>query len=397
MDRRDALITALLLGLLCVAITVVVVVRRDPFSDTNATEPPPPNEPELAGGDDDAELDAFVAEAIDFIEAVRGRSFLVAPVVVVLAEDDFVARVDADFVEAFDESPEELAELNAQYRSTALIGADESIDDVVRRFGEAGILGFYDPGTDELVVREANGLSLLTKSTIVHELVHAFDDQHFDLDREEYDDRTDELPWTFRAVAEGSASWVEEEWRQSLSNAERGDLLEEELAFGDLDILSRFELSFLLLELSPHESGEPFVAGLVDDQGVGALDALFDDPPETSEQIIRPDRFAADEQAIAVPTPPADGAVLYEGAGGQALIEALFTGNFVGVDVVWGGDQMVVWVDEIGRSCLRWDLRSDTAEGLEDLQRGFELWGNAVGSTRVEELDGITIRVDRCA
>ncbi|GJM39075.1 MAG: hypothetical protein DHS20C19_24420 [Acidimicrobiales bacterium] len=398
MERRDALITSILVLVLCVAITAVVIARRDPFSEPFESIPTTTTtEAELAGGNERDELDAFVDEAIAFIEELREAPFVSRPDVVVLTDRAFVERIDADLTADFAADPEMLSIVNAQYRAAALIDPNESIDEVVRSFGEAGILGFYDPSTAELVVREANGLSLLTKSTIVHELVHAYDDQLFDLDRPEYDERTDEIPWTFRAVAEGSATWAENEWQATLSATELDQLFDEELAFGNIDILSQFELSFLLLELSPYEAGEPFVDGLVEAGGVDALAEVLVDPPDTSEQVLDRARYAADEQALDVAAPPADGAVLWSGAGGQALIEALFVGNFVGTDVSWGGDQMTIWLDDVGRSCLRWDLRADTEDGLEELQVGFERWGNAVGQTRVTTVDGITIRVDRCS
>ncbi|MDW3217495.1 MAG: hypothetical protein R8F63_02675 [Acidimicrobiales bacterium] len=397
MERRDALITGALVLVLCVAITALVIARRDPFSEPFAATPTTTTtEAEQTGGDERDELDEFVDEAIAFIEDLRGDPFVSRPEVVVLSDRAFVERIDADLTADFAADPEMLEILNAQYRAAALIGPNESIDEVVRRFGEAGILGFYDPTTAELVVREANGLSLLTKSTIVHELVHAYDDQLFDLDRPEYDERTDEIPWTFRAVAEGSATWAENEWQATLSAAELDRLFDEELAFGNVDILGQFELSFLLLELSPYDAGEPFVDGLVEAGGVDALAEVLIDPPDTSEQVLHRDRYEADEPALDVPAPPADGTVLWTGTGGQALIEALFVGNFVGTDVSWGGDQMTVWLDDLGRGCLRWDLRADTEAGLGELQVGFERWGNAVGQTRVTTVDGVTIRVDRC-
>jgi hypothetical protein len=397
MTRRDAMITAALLAVACLVISVLVVTRRDPFSDpSTALEPDAPT-PSLAGGGDDDELEAFVDEAVAFIEQVRDRVFLERPTIIVLSESEFVARLDADFVEQFDQSPEDVAMYNAQYRALGLIGPLESIDEVVRRFGEAGVLGFYDPATDELVVRERDGLSLLTKSTIVHELVHAFDDQHFDLDRPEYDDLTDEIPWTFSAIAEGSASWVEEEWRGDLSAAERSELQIEELAFGDLDILLAFELACLILEISPYEEGEPFVDHLFETGGNSAIDDALLEPPVSSEHVMEPSRFDADEPVDEVAVPQADGEVLWSGVGGQVLIDALFTGKFIVADIDWGGDQMVVWVDDIGGSCMRWDIRADTEAGGEAMAHGFNEWARLVGSARVEAVDGITLRIERCA
>jgi hypothetical protein len=393
MERREALITGVVLGALCLVIAGLFAYGRSQESPLVADDPAADDGANDAAGVD-GEFDAFVDEAIAFVETTRDRRFITEPRVVTLSEASFVARIRADLASDFADDPEGVEMSNATYRATGLIGPDESIDDVYGRFGEAGVLGFYDPETDELVVRQRAELSLLTKSTIVHELTHAFDDQHFDLDRPEYDDRTDEVAWGFRAVAEGSASWVEAEWEATLSDTEQDDLVREELTFGDPGIFDQFELSFLLLELSPYDYGETFVEHLIDRDGNDALDDALEDPPVTSEQVISPDRYDADEGPIDLAPPPADGEIQYSGLGGQVLIDSLFTGVGVIRNFDWGGDQLVVWTAE-GRSCMRWDVQAeDGATG--SVERAFDEWGSRVGGADVSAIDERTVRIERC-
>jgi hypothetical protein len=394
MERRDALITGVVLGALCLAIAGIFLHARsdDPAPIATDAAPARPATDDVEPVDD--EFETFVDEAIEFVQATRGRRFVTEPLVVALSEAQFVARVRADLAEDFAADPDEVELFNAVYRSIGLIGPDEHIDEVYSRFGEAGILGFYDPETDELVVRQRDELSLLTRSTIVHELTHAFDDQHFDLDRPEYDDRTDEISWGFRAVAEGSASWVEAEWEATLTSDQRDDLFREELSFGDPGIFDAFELSFLLLELSPYEYGEPFVEHLVETGGNDALDEALEDPPITSEQVIFPDRYDAEEGPIVVAPPPAEGEVHFTGLGGQVLIDSIFAGARVARDFEWGGDQIVVFTDG-ERDCFRWDVQAEdgTTEGVE---ASFSAWGAWVGNTEVAPIDDRTVRIERC-
>lgn len=395
MERRDALITGLALGALCLVITAIVAYARSevpalPLDEAGVGELPDPD-PEEEPVD---ELGAFVDEAIDFVAATRGRDFVRDPVVVTLGDAAFVERVLTDLESGFVDDPEAVEMFDATYRATGLIGADETISEVYGRFGAAGILGFYDPETDELVVRQRDELSLLTKSTIVHELTHAFDDQHFDLDRPEYDDRTDEVAWGFLAVAEGSASWVEAEWEATLTETERADLAREEFEFADPSVFDEFEFSFLLLELSPYEHGEAFVEELVEGGGTDALDEALEDPPITSEQVMSPDRYEAEEGPIEMPAPPADGEVLYAGLGGQILIDSLLNGVGVIRSFEWGGDQLVVWTAD-GESCLRWDIQAEDG-GTTQVESSFEQWAARVGSAEVDTVDERTVRVERC-
>lgn len=394
MERREALITGVVLGALCLAITGLFAFGRSNDSALPLNDERPTSAPELPIDAEPDEFDAFVDEAIAFVEMTRGGRFDSDPVVVTLSEAQFVERVRTDLAESFESAPEDVAMFNAVYRSTGMIGANDSIDEVYGQFGEAGILGFYDPETDELVVRQRDELSLMTKSTIVHELTHAFDDQNFDLDRPEYDERTDEIAWGFRAVAEGSASWVEAEWEATLSVGEQQDLFTEELNFGDPGIFDQFELAFLLLELSPYEYGETFVDHLVTTGGNDALDEALEDPPITSEQVIDPDRYDAEEGPIELAVPPADGEVQYSGLGGQVLIDSLFNGVGVRRDFEWGGDQLVVWTDG-GRSCLRWDIQSEDGT-TAPVVASFESWSARAGGASVTTIDERTVRVERC-
>jgi hypothetical protein len=393
MERSEAVITGVVLAGMCGVIAVLVLLGREIGPDVAAS----PVEPSAIEGTIPVltDLDYFVLEAIEFVETTRGRSFVRNPVVLALTEADFVARVEDDFAAGFKDSPEDLEMLNAIYRSTGLISPQQSIDEVLQVFGAAGIIGFYDPETDELVVRQIDDLSLLTKSTIVHELAHAFDDQHFNLDRPEYDDRTDEVPWTFRATAEGSANWVEAAWEATLTEAQRGRLFNEESTFGDPGAFDAFELSYLMLEFSVYELGEAFVEDLIETGGVDALDAALTEPPFTSEQVEEWEAFSIGEIGRLIDPPPADGNVQFEGAGGQVLIRSLFRGNGIFLPFEWGGDQMTVW-DDGGLSCFRWDIQSDTPAGLDTLRELFDQWVATVGSGSVRLLDSATIRVDRC-
>lgn len=344
------------------------------------------------------EVTAFVAEAVSFVEEVRGQDFLEQPVVVVVPDDEFEALLDADLEEFFAEDPGLVEEFTVLYRALRLIDADESIDDEYRAFGGAGVLGFYDPETDELVVREGDGLSLLTKSTIVHELTHAFDDQRFDLDRSEYDDRTDEIGWTFSAVVEGSASHVETAWEATLPDDDRTALELEELSFGDDSDFAEFTYAFLVSELSVYLEGEPYVDRLVRDGGVAALDAALTEPPATSEQVMEERR--ADEAPVAVPLPPADGEIISSGNGGQVLIESLLVGVLPPAAIAaagegWGGDAYVAWRDG-DLSCIRWDLVADTPDDLDDLGEAMKEWAAGDAGASVSVPSPGVVRVESC-
>ena len=89
-------------------------------------------------------------------------------------------------------------------RSVGFFGPDDDMLDVYEVFVSGGVLGVYFPSSDRLLVRSYGELTLSAKATVVHELVHAFDDQHFDLDRPELSAEGD-AAWAFTAAVEGTA------------------------------------------------------------------------------------------------------------------------------------------------------------------------------------------------
>ena len=339
----------------------------------------------------------FVSEAVAFIEDLRGAPFEERPVVVALFDTDFIARVENELEADFAEDPDLVERDTVVQRAIGFIGPDQTSDEVLRQFLAAGVLGFYDPETKELVVRQVAELDLLTKSTIVHELTHAYDDQHFDLDRPELDDDDfTERSWTFGAIAEGSASHVETAWVNALSSLEQSDLRYQESNFGDPGMFASFDFAYLLLQVSVYVEGEPYVDSLVANGGYGALAAAFAELALTSEQIMERDP-AVDTEPVYVPVPPSDGDVVWEGTGGQIVLDSLFSGTFTATEDAatgWGGDAMVVYRAE-GQSCMRWDIVMDSPADEEELIAGLVQWAALRGGA-VSIVDG-RVRLDRCA
>ena len=102
-----------------------------------------------------------------------------------------------------------------------LVEPDADLVESMRSLLGVGVVGFYDPETDELVVRGA-ALTPYVRTTIAHELIHALDDQHLDLDRPEYDEADDEVGFGFSSVVEGNARRIEDAYRDVAQRATSG-------------------------------------------------------------------------------------------------------------------------------------------------------------------------------
>jgi hypothetical protein len=339
---------------------------RDATDDDTATSEslPPASE---------TDLQAAVDEISAMVERERGLNFT-DPVEVELAgEGDFQQRL----LEDFDEDVDELRQTEVLLKAFGLVGPDVDLVESMRTLLGAGVVGFYDPETDELVVR-GTALTPYIRTTIAHELTHALDDQHFDLDRPEYDDADDEVGFGFGALVEGNARRVEDAYVATLSDEERLDAAAEELALGgDLD-LGDVPLVLIRLISAPYGLGQSFVDTLIDEGGQSALDAAFAAPPRTSEQVIEPAAYREGEARIEVPAPSAGGAVVDEGVAGQLLIE-LVLADELGEDQAreaaegWGGDWVVGWRDG-ERSCASLSVVGDDSGETTELREAFEEW-----------------------
>jgi hypothetical protein len=320
-----------------------------------------------------AELRAAVDEISAVVEAERGLAFT-EPVDVELAgEGEFQRRLLDDF----DEGVDDLRNAEVLLKAFGLVEPDIDLVEAMRTLLGAGVVGFYDPETDELVVR-GTALTPYVRTTIAHELTHALDDQRFDLDRPEYDDADDEIDFGFSALVEGNARRVEDAYRAGLSDEDRLDAAAEELSLGGGLDLGDVPLVLVDLISAPYGLGHDFVVQLLDDGGQEALDAAFDAPPRTSEQVIDPATYEAGEGATEVAVPAVPGQVVDRGMAGQFLIQIVLA-DALGEDRAraaasgWGGDAVVAWRDG-QRPCATLAAVGDDPGETAELRGAFEDW-----------------------
>lgn len=390
-------------ALLAAAVAVVYATTSEEDSGSVAqgvapTGPalPAPDQGSAGTAESAADFDETMAQLVAFVETERGLEFKTPPVVEVLDDDEFSERL----LEDFDDDVEDLELVQDLYRALGLIDAEVDLVETVRSFLDIGVLGVYDPETDELLVRGTQ-LTPYTQQTVVHELVHALDDQWFDLDRPEMDDAVDESSFGFSALTEGDARHIETIWEESLSAEERDELEAEEMSYAadvDIDI---FSIPSIVLDLftAPYKLGQPFVEAIRIDGGLDAIDAAFESPPLTSEQVIDPFRYLDGEEAIEVEPPEAEGEVIDEGAFGQ-LVLVLMLANSLSPEESrdaasgWGGDWYVAWSDG-DETCVRVDFASDSSGDREQLSDALSAWAGDQSDADVEP-NGELTRLTSC-
>ena len=344
-------------------------------------------------------LDALVDELSVFVEQERGLQFVERPVVRALDSGDFNDAFRALIARDAAANTESFTNFTDIYQAVGIIDDGSDLTEIWTRFGDAGVLGYYDTATGEIVLRGGE-LTTFTETVLVHELVHALEDQVFGLNEDErFADRTDEIDWTFSALIEGSARVIEARYRATFTQAE---LDEENAARNSIPrsvSLNEFTPSFLELQFGRYTYGEDFAETLWG-LGQSELDAAYEDPPATSESVVNPAAFVAgDDDVLDMALPPADGEIFEQGIWGQAGFAALLTDVFDRPEALeitqgWGNDRFVAWRDgEV--SCVRIHVSADSADALDNYADALDDWSQ-LGDRQIFFPTADLIRITSC-
>jgi hypothetical protein len=312
-------------------------------------------------------------------EEVRGLPFLSTPEVVILDEAEFAARVNELFASELDE-----AELAGDARFYEMLGMLPEGTDLYSLFVDLyteQVAGYYDPDETELVVpAAADGFTPLQRMTVVHELIHALTDQHFEIsvpyadlaENGNGDDATALL-----AVTEGDAQHGSFVYLESFSPADAIAAVTEALTI-DTSVIDSAPQWLEKDLLFPYEEGLVFVQALIGDAGLAAVDQVYVDPPTTTEQILDYDKFSIEEGPRPLTPTPVDlqgWSAHDEGALGEwglrlILGESNSSGDATQAAAGWGNDHY--------RTFLRGDDVAFALQYLGDSERDAEELANAL-------------------
>jgi hypothetical protein len=283
---------------------------------------------------------------------------------------------------------EDLADFTAEEaRDDALVlsafdfvAPDIDLHALYTEFYSEEILGFYDAETDEfVVVSDDDGLDAGEQWTHAHEYVHALQDQYYSLDGLDDEALGSEATAALRALAEGDATLTQLLYFTGgyFTPAEQAQVeasLREATSQSRVALPPVLERSFAF----PYEAGLEFVMALYQQGGYPAIDAVWQDPPLSTEQILHPERYTARDLPQIVTLPPLTGTlgldwrlldedVLGEFFVREYLDQALSRSEAAAAATGWGGDRYAVYWQESAEALvmvlrLVWDTPADAEE-----------------------------------
>jgi hypothetical protein len=209
----------------------------------------------------------------------------------------FVDRFNADYLPSERESDQKLL------ATLGLIGPNDSVTQTLLDVLEEQVIGVYN-ADDKVMYIVADGTQLgpEEKDTFAHEFTHALQDQYFDLNKLAPKHPTnDDRALAIQALSEGDAVLMQRLWAQEKMSQDELN----QLGRGGADS-KLFSAPLFLREqlLFPYTDGFSFVRQVYQTRGgYPGVDEVFRDPPDSTEQILHPEKYRAHEKPIEVSLP----------------------------------------------------------------------------------------------
>jgi hypothetical protein len=247
------------------------------------------------------------------------------------------------------------------------------------------IAGFYDTDLKAMFVISAQDeLSVMNQILYAHEYTHVLQDQYFDLGALDTDTLAIDAPdeaLAYSALFEGDAMLMTEGYETWLMRSNPG------AAFGVLGeglLISSEELSaappILQYELLfPYTFGRNFAYTLFTvGEGWSMVNAAYREPPQSTEQILHPERYVGGDRPVEVSVEALDGVLgdgyrlVWDRALGEFYLREMLrvtvpTETADSAAAGWGGDRYRIYFnDATGQTVMLyrvvWDEPSDATE-----------------------------------
>lgn len=335
---------------------------------------------------DQVELDALIDSLIPGVERAAGMTFKHRPAAAVRTKEQVRTFLLAKLADEL--PPARLEGLSAAYRLLGLLPDTLDLGAMFVDLYTEQIAGFYEP--DSLTLYAVGGSSRLAlRGILSHELVHALQHQYVALDSilDNRDD-ADRLA-AAQAVLEGQATLVMVLTLSPdptvLANEETWSLLRSQLSgpAEGLDVFNNAPTVIRTGLVFPYLEGASFMRWfMLQHPGQQPFGDLM---PQSTEQILHPDRLTHDDAPIALRFEEDTSGVIFEDTFGEyemLVLRSVLAGiSAVPTDVPlnWGGDRMrayrtpdgpaLVWYSVWDTQAGATNFSSRVASGLLKLKR----------------------------
>ncbi|MFW5956322.1 MAG: Hvo_1808 family surface protein [Halorhabdus sp.] len=247
-------------------------------------------------GLNDSELEAVVARGMARVEKIRQLEFDEHPPVEVISRETYREEVANRTSKTTDAQ-----RLHQNVKWEALFMVNETTDatSVQENNQAGGVGGYYDSSSGEIkIVSENTSTPKMNEITLAQELFHALQDQKFNMSS--YNQSTQELHNAKDGIIEGDGNYVDHLYQERCENEWEGTCIMPNESAGSSDFEPHFGLYQILLQ--PYSDGPAFVQEIREEGGWEAVNAVYENPPQSTEQTIHPEKYGVDEPTnVSVP------------------------------------------------------------------------------------------------
>lgn len=360
--------------------------------------------------DSDEPLAAAVAANIPKIEKATGLRFKTPPRVESQPRDSVRAFLERRFNEDLPAS--ELSGMERAYKAFGMLPASMDLRSFMLDLLTEQVAGYYDPKAKTLYVVEG-GDEAVTNITIAHELVHALQDQHFNLDSLQRARHDNDRLTAGQAVVEGQATLEQIGSMIGSDNTITGtpggwDRVRQMIRDmqGSMPIFASAPTILQETLIFPYLTGAEFMRKFKQE---AKGESPFTRMPVSTEQMLHTERYFAtrdDPTTVTLPAPLA-GTVVYQNNLGEFETRILLyeylkdQGSAVRGAAGWDGDRYALIQTPRGDAIAWvtvWDTSIDAAEFFDLLDAsmikrhgGRITPGAGTGTTRTYGASGRSI------
>jgi hypothetical protein len=259
-----------------------------------------------------AHWDHRIAPYAKIASRERGLAFKHPVPVRFLSPDPIAKSLRTDDQDLSKADRRQMQQTTGLLRAFGLLSGDVDLVHAVNDFSGSAVLAYYSFADKRITVR-GHRITPSMRSTLVHELTHVLQDQHFDigartkaLAKQAKKDRSSSEADVLQALVEGDARRVESLYRASLTPAQVRALdAGQDAEFQQAQpALSRVPKIVVSMMTSPYTLGEGLTQTAAAEGGNAAVDRLLRHTPTHDAALLEPlDAVTGRLHAVHVPTP----------------------------------------------------------------------------------------------
>ncbi len=314
---------------------------------------------------EEIQADVSLLRDLDFLEQV---------------ECQFITRDEyrEQFVEDLVRKTDEITITQELFVLLDLMEEGQNLYNILLDLYSEQIIGLYYPGIGKLyVISDMEEVGPVEKVTLAHEYTHALQDQHLGLASLPRPEDNSDLSMAVRCLFEGDARSLERDYYREYLNDDERAAYDQQMAERDREAFQAAPPVIQEQLMFPYTAGLDFVYALREEGGWDAVNQAYSDPPQSTEQILHPEKYLERNEPQPVAMPDLENAL----GGGWSELDSdvlgelhlrIYLDTFVGTAKAttaaagWDGDRYVFLKDTEGRKLLTlssvWDSVADAGE-----------------------------------